>query len=215
MNAPLTDEPEVLVVPTGSCNLASVSAGLRRAGARPVVAGDADAVADAPRVVLPGVGAFGPARRALAANGFDRALAARVTAGRPTLAICLGLQLLCEGSDEAPGVDGLGLVPGTVRGLDPSPRLPHMGWSRVTPPDAPGLIPEGWAYFAHSFALTNEPAGCRVAWSTHGVPFVAALERDGLLACQGHPELSGRWGRRLIARWLARDAAPSAEAVRW
>ena len=94
--------PEVLVVPTGIANLASVEAGLRRAGARPRVARDAEAIAEAPLVLLPGVGAFGPGMQELRAHGLDRALRARIAAEKPLLAVCLGLQLLCERSEEAP-----------------------------------------------------------------------------------------------------------------
>jgi glutamine amidotransferase len=156
----------------------------------------------APHVVLPGVGAFGAAMELLSRDGLTEALIDRLRAGRPTLAICLGLQLLCQGSDESPGVPGLGVVPGRATRLPNHVRVPQMGWNMVEPAPGCRLLRPGYAYFANSFRLATQPPQWEAAWTDHGGPFVAAMERGALLACQFHPELSGAWGLELIGRWL-------------
>lgn len=192
---------DVVVVSTTVANLASVLAGLRRAGTDPIVSRDATEIAAARRVVLPGVGAFGPAMNALRAAGLEQALAERVRAGRPLLAICLGLQLLAEGSEESPGVQGLSVIPGIARRFPGTVRVPQLGWNRVHPVRASRSIAAGWAYFANSFRLEVVPEGWSAAMADHGGPFVAALERGAVLGCQFHPELSGPWGTELIRSW--------------
>lgn len=191
-----------LIVETGTANLASVVAGLRRAGASPELCSDPARVRTAPRVVLPGVGALGAAMERLGASGLAEALAERIRAGRPTLAVCLGLQLLCQGSEESPGVPGLGVLPGQARRFPGTVVAPQMGWNRIAPDPGCALLEAGHAYFANSFRLTEAPPGWGVAWAEHGGPFVAACERGPLLACQFHPELSGAFGLCLLARWL-------------
>ncbi|HEX6110803.1 MAG TPA: imidazole glycerol phosphate synthase subunit HisH [Geminicoccaceae bacterium] len=193
--------PEVVVVPTGTANLASVRAALARLGARPRLAEDAAMVEDATHVVLPGVGSFGAAMAGLREAGFDAALAARVNAGRATLAMCVGLQVLFEGSEESPNAAGLAVLPGRVGRFPDEVRVPQFGWNRVVPEPGCRLLEPGYAYFANSYRVLEAP-GCAVATAEHGGPFVAALERDRVLACQFHPELSGAYGHRLIARWL-------------
>lgn len=201
---------EVLVIRTGVANVASVVAGLRRAGAEPEITVDPVRIASAPRVVLPGVGAFGAATASLADLGLTDVVADRIRAGRPLLAVCLGMQLFAAESDETPGARGLGVVDGRVTRFPDTVRVPQLGWNRVAPDAACRLLEPGYAYFANSFRLTEAPAGYACAWSDHGGPFVAALERGPVLACQFHPELSGPWGLDLLRRWLAAgaDATP-------
>ncbi|MDF1563695.1 MAG: imidazole glycerol phosphate synthase subunit HisH [Deltaproteobacteria bacterium] len=187
-----------LVLPTGLANTASVCAALRRAGATPEICDDPGRLAAAERLVLPGVGTFGAAMARLEELGVVELLRERLRAGRPTLGICLGLQLLAEGSEESPGVEGLGLLPLEVGGFPAGLRSPQMGWNAVG---------EGEAYFANSYRLAEVPAGWEVAWAWHGGPFVAALERGAVLACQFHPELSGAFGQGLLERWLAGQPA--------
>jgi imidazole glycerol phosphate synthase glutamine amidotransferase subunit len=195
------------VVDTGTANLASVLAALRRAGAEPRVVRDAQSVATAERVVLPGVGAFGAGMERLRASGLAGALAERARAWRPVLGVCLGLQLLCRESEESPGVAGLGVIDAPVRrfGASAALRVPQLGWNLVEPGPGCTLLTEGYAYFANSYRLEAIPPGWRGATTDHGGPFAAALEgADGrVLACQFHPELSGAWGQALLARWLA------------
>lgn len=191
----------VIVVPTGTANLASVLAALRRLGAEPRIAPDAEAVRDAERVVLPGVGTFGAAMAGLGHAGLDGAIAMRVRAGRRTLAMCVGLQVLFETSEESPGAEGIAAIPGRVGGFPQSVRVPQFGWNRIEPDPGCRYLEAGYAYFANSYRVTEAP-DCKVARASHGETFIAALEREHVLACQFHPELSGRFGHELIGRWL-------------
>lgn len=201
----------VVVVRTGMANLASVLAALRRLGAEPrvtVAPADVDA---AERLVLPGVGAFGAAMTMLRDAGLVEPIRRHVADGRPLLSVCLGLQLLCQTSEESPGVQGLGVVPGRVEKFASDVRIPQLGWNTVTPTPRARLLHEGYAYYANSFRLPAIPEGWEGATTNYGGAFVAALERGSVLACQFHPELSGEWGRDLIARWLAiepKDSGP-------
>ena len=194
---------EVLVVATGVANTASVLAAWRRVGASPRLGGDPHEVEVADHVELPGVGSFGAAMERLRASGLADAVAARVRAGRPTLAVCVGLQVLAGASEESPGVPGLGVVPGMVLRFPATVRVPQFGWNAVRAAPAGGFVRDGHAYFANSYRLAEAPAGWVAAMSDHGGPFVAAIERGPVLACQFHPELSGAWGLALLERWLA------------
>jgi len=194
---------DVLIVRTGAANLASVVAAFERLGRSVKITDNSFAVRQARRVVLPGVGAFGPVARRLDELQLPEVLAERITAGHPTLAICLGLQLLAQASDENPGARGLGVLPATITAFDGDLRVPHLGWNRVVAGEGCSLLADGDAYFANSFKLDDVPPGWAGATTDHGGPFVAAIERGAVLACQFHPELSGAWGQALIERWLA------------
>jgi imidazole glycerol phosphate synthase glutamine amidotransferase subunit len=197
----------VVCVNTGFANIASVRNTFVRLHRPLCDAEHASDIAGADALVLPGVGAFGPAMQSLEQRGLIAPLRRAIESGTPLLAVCLGLQLLCEGSQESAGVAGLGLVRGTVRQLHAHVtariRVPHMGWNRITPSDGAFMLAADAMYFAHSFALPVPPPGWASATATHGATFVAALERDGVLACQFHPELSGEAGIALIRRWIA------------
>ena len=169
----------------------SVGIALERLGARVALTTDPETVADADLAVLPGVGAAGSAMEALRAAGLDEALRDRVTAGRPTLGICLGLQLALERSEEDGGVDGLGLLPGTARRID-GERVPRIGWAAVDPGGEP-------YYFAHSFAADTPAA---TAWSEG---WVAEARAEAFVGVQFHPEKSGAAG----VRWLERCLSPA------
>lgn len=191
------------VVHTGTANLASVFAALRRAGVTPQDTLDAVVIEHAPRLVLPGVGAFGAAMQNLHEADLIEPLRRRLRAGRATFAICLGMQILCASSEETPGIEGLGLFDLPVTRFRNTPRIPQFGWAPVeVSPTTQGILCDGYAYFAHSYRLIEQPQGWRCALSEYGGPFVAALEKDGIVACQFHPELSGGWGHELICRWL-------------
>jgi len=190
------------VVRTGTANTASVLAAFRRLGMTPVLLDDAESLRRAERVVLPGVGSFAAGRAALDDASLVEVLQERLAADRPTLAVCLGMQLLCETSEESPGVPGLGCIPGRVTRFPSTVRSPQLGWSRLEAAPGARLLADGYVYFAHGYRLLEAPAGWSPAWSEHGDRFVAAVERGAVLACQFHPELSGRTGRELLTRWL-------------
>ena len=192
----------VLVVRTGTANLASVCAGLRRVGAVPQLTDDPVQVRSVGRVVLPGVGSFGAALASLKRHGLDEAISARILAGRPTLLVCLGLQLLCIASDESPETPGLGIIPARITRFSGVVCVPQIGWNYVRPSESGRFVTSGYAYFANSYKLEAAPDGWSAAYANHGGRFVAALERGDLLACQFHPELSGAWGLKLLHRWL-------------
>jgi imidazole glycerol phosphate synthase glutamine amidotransferase subunit len=137
----------------------------------------------------------------LRAAGLEGAIAERARSGAPVLAMCVGLQVLFEASDESPGSEGLGVLSGRVGRFPSDVRVPQFGWNRIEPEPGCRYLEAGHAYFANSFRVLAAP-GCKIASALHGESFVAAIERGPLLACQFHPELSGAFGHRLIARWL-------------
>ncbi|GMQ85777.1 MAG: imidazole glycerol phosphate synthase subunit HisH [Acidimicrobiia bacterium] len=194
---------EVAIVPTGTANLASVVAGMRRAGATPTTVSDADQVARAERVVVPGVGAFGAAMATIDRMGMRTALRERVIEGRPTLAVCVGMQLLCSTSEESPAHTGLGVIAGRLTRFAGDVRVPQLGWNQVEPELGMRFLTDGWAYFANSYRMDHIPEGWTGAMSDHGGAFVAGLERGDVLACQFHPELSGHWGEAVLSAWLS------------
>jgi imidazole glycerol phosphate synthase glutamine amidotransferase subunit len=198
---------EVTIIATGVANTASIAAAFRRCGAVTVLTDDPELVEAAGRVVLPGVGSFAAGIQRLRARGLAEVVARRFRGDRPTLAVCLGLQLLCARSDEAPGVAGLGVIDSEVRRFPAGARTPHFGWNSVEVNGNCSVIHPGYAYYAHSYRITEAPPGWAVATTLHGAPFVAALERGSVCACQFHPELSGAWGQSLLERWLASEGA--------
>lgn len=191
---------KVAIVPTGRSNLRSVEAALRRSGATPYRCEEPAAVREADLVAVPGVGSFAAGMAGLAMRGLDVALQERARLRRPLLGICLGFQLLCEQSEESPGVPGLGVVRGELRRFAGGVSVPQMGWNAVR--GAGGVVMDGCAYYANSYRLDGPVDGWRASMSTHGAPFVAALESGPVLLCQFHPELSGDYGAELLLRWL-------------
>lgn len=193
-------------VDTGVANLASVRAAFERLG-RDMVAAQACDVRDAELLVVPGVGHFAAAAGRLDAANLRAPLQERVAAGRPTLGICLGMQLFCDGSDEAPSVPGIGALTGRLQRFPAGVRCPQMGWNTVRAAGGNGVVRTGQAYFANSYALpATERDGWRLSTCSHGIEFVAAAERGPVLLCQFHPELSGAFGADLLQRWLRRAA---------
>lgn len=216
-----------VIVDYGRGNLRSVQKALERVGEPAVVSDRPDTVAEADRLVVPGVGAFGDAMAALRAGGLVEAIRRFIDAGRPVLGICLGLQILLDESEEvaeapvdvqAIGRDtlpkGLGIIPGRVvrfaaslaeRGL----KVPHMGWNRAEPVgDCPlfaGMPREGaYFYFAHSYYAAPRDEAVVAAWTDYGGRFASAVARGNIYATQFHPEKSQRAGRALLENFLTR-----------
>jgi len=194
--------PRVTIVSTRIANIASVGAAFRRLGAEIDVTDDPRRLRTASRTVLPGVGSFDAGMESLRSRGLSDAIIERAERERPLLAVCLGMQLLCASSEEAPGTHGLGVIDAHVRRFAAGARTPQFGWNRVEPGPDSALIRPGFAYYANSYRAADAPDGWAPSTSEHGGPFVAALERGPVLACQFHPELSGEWGRALLTRWL-------------
>ena len=185
-------------------NLASLEGALDRLGLSYQRAATPDQAAQEGPVILPGVGHFEAAQRSLREHGWWRVLPSLVAEGRPLLGICLGLQLLAEGSEEAPRASGLGLLPGIVRRLGPGVKVPHMGWSRIRQHHAHPALPDphgGWLYFVHRYALAPTVETIYVA--EHGRPFAAVEARGTVMGFQPHPEKSGRAGLLLLQSALA------------
>jgi imidazole glycerol phosphate synthase glutamine amidotransferase subunit len=192
----------VVVVPTGTANLASVRAAFERLARKVELTADPAAILAADHVLLPGVGAFGAAMATLAENGADLALRQRIATDRPTMAICVGHQLLFAASDESPGVRGLGLVDAHVERFPEGVRRPQFGWNEITSAGTARFLRHGFAYFANGYRATEAP-GWTVATAEHGGRFVASMEKGRIVGCQFHPELSGDYGKALLEAWLA------------
>ncbi len=199
-----TKTPRVSVLQTGVANTASVLAGLKKAGAEASLTQSAKALKDEPYVVLPGVGTFGSTMETLHEHQLVAPLRDRIASGAPTLLVCVGFQLLFERSEESPGVEGLGVIPGCVGRFPDTVRVPQFGWNLLTASANCELLKDGYAYFANSYRAEEVSDGWSAAYAENGGRFVAAVERDGVMGCQFHPELSSAWGIDLLARWLRR-----------
>lgn len=204
------DRPLVAVLDYGIGNLRSAQKALEKVGADARLTADAGLVADADAVVLPGVGAFGACMAALRGSGLDELAVISAQSGRPFLGICVGMQLLYEGSDESPGVAGLGVLPGVLRLLPDTVKRPQMQWNvlDVRRPSAmfADLVDPVWVYFVHSYAAPADGAGI-VATCDYGGPVAAAVEQGPLWATQFHPEKSGTVGLELLAGFVAAASA--------
>ncbi|MCD9622534.1 imidazole glycerol phosphate synthase subunit HisH [Rhabdothermincola salaria] len=202
--------PLVAVLDYGIGNLRSAQKALERVGADARLTADPGLVADADAVVLPGVGAFGACMTALHATGLDEVAVRAAGSGRPFLGICVGMQLLYEGSDESPAVPGLGVLPGTLRRLPDGVKRPQMQWNTldVRGPSAmfAPLTDPIWMYFVHSYAAPADAPGV-VATCDYGGPVAAAVELDDVWATQFHPEKSGTTGLELLAGFVRTAAA--------
>jgi glutamine amidotransferase len=199
----------ITIVDYGSGNLRSVQKAFERLGAAAAITDDPNRVAEAERLVLPGVGAFGDAMRELDARGLVEPIQAHVRADRPFFGICMGLQLLFETGWEGGRHTGLGLLEGDVARFDIAPELkvPHMGWNTVAwhgalaakPPVAEG----GFFYFVHSYHARPRDTSIIAAITDYGGPFCAAVARGRLFATQFHPEKSQGLGLQLLDSFLA------------
>ena len=195
---------KVVVLDYGSGNLRSAERALARVGADVTVTADTVAARESDALVVPGVGAFAACMDGIRAIGGDDVVRSRVADGRPVLGICVGMQVLFEHGDEHGVVtEGIGVLPGRVERLH-APVLPHMGWNTVTPSAGSSLfagVENERFYFVHSYAVM--PHGVGETLSEHGTPFVAAVERETVVATQFHPEKSGDAGLNLLRNWLA------------
>jgi glutamine amidotransferase len=201
--------PEIAVIDYDMGNLHSACKGLEKAGATPLITDSAVALERADGIVLPGVGAFDPAMQHLRSRQLEAPIKAAIASGKPFLGICLGLQILFDGSDEGQE-PGLGVIPGRVRRFQSEPGLtiPHMGWNplQLTQPNCPlwkDLPPNPWMYFVHSYYVDPIKVSVRAATITHGSQTVtAAIAQNQLMAVQFHPEKSSTAGLQVLANFV-------------
>jgi glutamine amidotransferase len=204
----------IAVLDYGIGNLRSAEKALQHLGADAELVDDPDRAALADGVVLPGVGAFGRCAQALRSSGLDQAASFAIQRGVPFLGICVGFQLLYEGSEEDPAEPGLGVLSGTVRRLPPGVKHPQMQWNLlVRQADATdGLlagVPEpAWVYFVHSYA--PETSGDTSSVCDYGGPITASAERGSVWGTQFHPEKSGTVGLAILANFVGAVAGDSA-----
>jgi imidazole glycerol-phosphate synthase subunit HisH len=209
-------QPEMIVVDFDAGNLRSVERALEAVGQTASITSDPREVERAAALVLPGVGSAQDCMRKLSALGLVEPLRAYAASGRPFLGVCVGMQLLFDGSDEGGGVECLGILPGTVRRFqdDPVLKVPQIGWNTVTLKyDHPLLedIPSGtYFYFVHSYYADPSDPATTLGQANYGVDFAAIVARDNVLATQFHPEKSANLGVRLYRNFgriasMARD----------
>jgi glutamine amidotransferase len=193
----------ILIVDYGIGNLRSAEKALQHSGAEAALVADPNRISEASAIVLPGVGSFGRCVDALDQSGWREPLLEAVTAGTPFLGICVGFQMLYQGSQESPDHQGLGLIAQRVHRLEHAPKLPHIQWNRLAVSRPSTLLPDGigdqWMYFVHSFGapLSNETTST----AEYGEEFTASVEFENVMGVQFHPEKSGVQGLELLARF--------------
>ncbi len=197
----------VAVVDYDAGNTLSVTRALEKVGAKVDLTPDPERVLAADAVVLPGVGAFGDCVRKLRDRGMDAACLEAFRSGKPFLGVCVALQVVFEASEESPGVEGLGLMPGrVVRFGGEDLKVPHIGWNELslvrTHPVLEGLDGEAF-YFVHSYYPEPAEAGDLIGETEYGARFCSAAGRENLVAVQFHPEKSSRAGLKLYENFLS------------
>ncbi len=198
----------ISIIDYGAGNLQSVEKALCYLGCECAVTSDPQALLAGDGAILPGVGSFGDAMEQLRARGLEQPIREFAASGKPFLGICLGLQILFESSEESPGATGLGLLKGKVLRLpkESGLKIPHIGWNslelRSGEPLFAGLPEEPYVYFVHSYYLKAEE-DIVTATAEYGAQIHAAVRKGNLMACQFHPEKSGRVGLRILENFAA------------
>jgi glutamine amidotransferase len=196
---------KVTLIDYGAGNATSVERALQRLGAASQRSNSPESIAKAEALLLPGVGHYAALIRALDERALRAPLLDAIKRGVPFLGVCLGLQALYETSDEACELRGLHLLPGSVRSLPSTVKLPHMGWNQLKLTRSSrlleGISADAYFYFAHSFAATNAN-GEAVAICNHGADFAAVIEKQNIFGVQFHPEKSADAGARLLQNFL-------------
>ena len=199
----------IAIMDYGVGNLFSVEKAFLYLGADAMITNDAEVLRQADKIVLPGVGAFGDCMKNLQASGMIPVLKERVQAGVPLLGICVGLQILFEGSDESPEAEGLGFFQGRVRKIQADGlKIPHMGWNslevrRSAKPDLFAGLPENpFVYFVHSYHAVPEDGEIVTATADYGERLTAAVAKGNICATQFHPEKSGDVGLDILKNFI-------------
>lgn len=210
----------IAIIDYDAGNMKSVEKALDHLGAEKTVTGDPEVIRAADKVILPGVGSFGSAMEKLVERGLDQTVREVAASGTPLLGICLGLQMLFDSSEEAPGVPGLSILPGKIirfpAGL--GLKIPHMGWNSLHFPQKSALfegIDEGaYVYFVHSYYLQCEDADAVAAESEYGVTFHAAVAKDNVFGCQFHPEKSSDVGLNILRNFINMECVRTAHGMK-
>ena len=190
-------------------NIKSVEKALQLLGEEAVLTRDPEILLSAEKVILPGVGAFGDAMANLNRYGLVDVIHEIVEKGIPFLGICLGLQLLFESSEEAPGVEGLGILKGKILRIPDRPdlKIPHMGWNSLHLENDgrlfKGIPEETYVYFVHSYYLKAEDESIVRASTEYSTHIHASVEQGNVFACQFHPEKSSKWGLQILKNFVA------------
>ncbi|MCM1416457.1 MAG: imidazole glycerol phosphate synthase subunit HisH [bacterium] len=198
----------VAIIDYDAGNIKSVQKAVEKLGHEALLTREREEILAADHVILPGVGAFGDAMEKLHGYGLVSVIREAVDAEIPFLGICLGLQLMFESSEEAPGVAGLGLLPGKILRIPEGEglKIPHIGWNSLDFPNQGRLfsgIEEGaYVYFVHSYYLRAEDEQIVKASTEYGTRIHASVERDNLFACQFHPEKSSETGLKILQNFL-------------
>lgn len=198
----------IAIIDYGAGNLHSVQNALSALGEQTVITNQSEEILRADKVILPGVGAFGDAMDKLRKTGMDGMVHQLVKMQKPLLGICLGMQLLFEESEEAPGVQGLGVLKGKIVCIPAAEglKIPHMGWNSLLSMQGKllsGLGSEPYVYFVHSYYLEAEDKEVVSAYTEYGKKLAIAVERGNLFATQFHPEKSGDAGMRILKNFLS------------
>lgn len=199
----------IAIIDYDAGNIKSVEKALNFLGEEAVITRDHEEILKSDKVILPGVGAFGDAMDKLQQYGLVDTM--KEVAGRkiPLLGICLGLQLMFERSDEAPGVEGLGLLPGEIVKIPQNGdlKIPHMGWNNLKMKEGAklfqGLEQDPYVYFVHSYYLKAKDTDIVAATTEYGVTIHASVEKDNVFACQFHPEKSGTVGLAILKNFIS------------
>ncbi len=198
----------VAIIDYDAGNIRSVEKAVALLGHEAVVTGKQEMILSADHVILPGVGAFGDAMDKLKRFGLIETIREAVRRKLPFLGICLGLQLMFESSEEAPGVEGLGLLPGKILRIPDGEglKIPHIGWNSLKFPNQGrlfrGIAEDAYVYFVHSYYLQADDPQIVTATTEYGTLIHASVERDNLFACQFHPEKSSETGLMILQNFL-------------
>lgn len=192
---------QIVIVDYGMGNLHSVNKAMAAVGAEPLITSDPQIIAKAEKLILPGVGAFGDCMANLHKWGLISVLQEYLASGRPFLGICLGMQVLFEGSEEAPGVEGLGYFKGQVKRIVTDYKVPHMGWNQLELAEpSPLLYNAGgeYVYFVHSFHCVPDDKNIITSVCNYGTDITASVGKDNVQAVQFHPEKSSTAGLQML-----------------
>ena len=198
----------IAVIDYDAGNIKSVEKALLFLGQEAIVTGDSKEILAADKVILPGVGAFGDAMDTIRSRGLDHVIRQVVENGTPFLGICLGLQLLFERSDEAPGVEGLGILGGEILRIPDQEgmKIPHMGWNSLHLENNGRLFRDieenAYVYFVHSYYLKAKDESIVKAFAEYGIHIHASVEKGNVFACQFHPEKSSDVGLHILKNFV-------------